>query len=373
MKRDRNYPGVSKFLDRRGGVNVWRWRVRVRGKGKLLPGEYGSPEFVAAWQAYVGKPKEPGEHMTKKGSINELLVRYYQSPEFLALEEDSTRENYRRTLERLLREKNGHKKVAELTRQAIIAKRDKLKPHASNNFLRAIKHLCKFAVERQILSDDPTATLKKIKLAKTDGYHTITVDEVDQFEAGHPIGTQAHLASKMLGNFAVRRADLVKLGRQHEINGGTALRIRHKKTGKKTGEWLVLPITPELRAAIDAYPSKGLTYLETKYGRPFTAKGFGNRMRKWCDAVGLHECSTHSWRKGTATQLANLGATTQEIMAITGHKTLAEVERYTKAADQERLAKRGTAILRRAKEERISGNGETPLGNEVSNQLKAKG
>jgi hypothetical protein len=32
-----------------------------------------------------------------------------------------------------------------------------------------------------------------------------------------------------------------------------------------------------------------------------------------------------------------------EIMAITGHKTLKEVERYTKAADQERMAERAIA------------------------------
>ena len=36
---------------------------------------------------------------------------------------------------------------------------------------------------------------------------------------------------------------------------------------------------------------------------------------------------------------AEAGCSASEIAAITGHKTLAEVERYTRAADQERLAR----------------------------------
>jgi hypothetical protein len=37
------------------------------------------------------------------------------------------------------------------------------------------------------------------------------------------------------------------------------------------------------------------------------------------------------------------GCSALEIMAITGHKTLKEVERYTKDADQERMAERAIA------------------------------
>ena len=42
-----------------------------------------------------------------------------------------------------------------------------------------------------------------------------------------------------------------------------------------------------------------------------------------------------------ATRLADAGCTAHEIAAISGHKTLKEVVRYTKGADQARLA-RGT-------------------------------
>jgi hypothetical protein len=41
--------------------------------------------------------------------------------------------------------------------------------------------------------------------------------------------------------------------------------------------------------------------------------------------------------------MAEAGCTPHEIAAITGHRTLKEVERYTKAADQVRLARQAAA------------------------------
>lgn len=53
---------------------------------------------------------------------------------------------------------------------------------------------------------------------------------------------------------------------------------------------------------------------------------------------------THGLRKAAARRLAEVGCTTNEIASITGHATLQEVARYTKAAEQKRLAQ--TAIKR---------------------------
>jgi integrase len=81
--------------------------------------------------------------------------------------------------------------------------------------------------------------------------------------------------------------------------------------------------------------SRGLI---TEYGKPFTANGFGNKFKEWCRQAGLPHCSAHGVRKATSTALAESGATPHEIMAITGHQTLEEVERYTKAASRKKTA-----------------------------------
>jgi integrase len=55
--------------------------------------------------------------------------------------------------------------------------------------------------------------------------------------------------------------------------------------------------------------------------------------------------SAHGLRKATARRLAQLGRSTHEIAAITGHATLAEVQRYTLAVDRKRLAQEAVKKL----------------------------
>jgi hypothetical protein len=52
--------------------------------------------------------------------------------------------------------------------------------------------------------------------------------------------------------------------------------------------------------------------------------------------------------KACAADLADVGCTSEQIKAITGHKTLSEVACHTKAADQERNAKQALANLLRS-------------------------
>jgi integrase len=56
-------------------------------------------------------------------------------------------------------------------------------------------------------------------------------------------------------------------------------------------------------------------------------------------------CQPHGLRKAAGRRLAEAGCTPHEIMAILGHKTLSEAERYTRDADQARLATAAVARL----------------------------
>jgi hypothetical protein len=89
------------------------------------------------------------------------------------------------------------------------------------------------------------------------------------------------------------------------------------------------------------------TFLITQYGKAFTAKGFGNRFRVWCDRAGLTECSAHGIRKCSATRAAENGATTHELMAMYGWLTTKEAERYTRAASRRKLGRKGATFLKR--------------------------
>jgi integrase/recombinase XerD len=89
-----------------------------------------------------------------------------------------------------------------------------------------------------------------------------------------------------------------------------------------------------------------MTLLITEYGKPFTANGFGNKFKDWRSQADLPHCSAHGVRKSTSTALAEAGATPHEIMAITGHQTLEEVERYTTAFSRQKTADTAMAKLR---------------------------
>jgi integrase len=101
---------------------------------------------------------------------------------------------------------------------------------------------------------------------------------------------------------------------------------------------LAIPIHAKLAAIIAETPADNLNLLTTKAGKPFSPAGVGNWFRDRCNEAGLPHCSAHGLRKAAARRLAEAGCTTHEIAAITGHASLSEVQRYTKAADQKRLA-----------------------------------
>jgi integrase len=55
---------------------------------------------------------------------------------------------------------------------------------------------------------------------------------------------------------------------------------------------------------------------------------------------------SHGLRKATAAALAEAGASTHEIAAVTGHTSLEEIERYTRAARKKKLADAAMAKLK---------------------------
>jgi integrase len=132
------------------------------------------------------------------------------------------------------------------------------------------------------------------------------------------------------------------MGRQHIRDGGIHLRQI------KTGVPLEIPVCADLAEIIAATPSDGLVLLTNDRGRPFKASHFGDWFRRRCDEAGLNHCSAHGLRKAAARRLAEAGCTEHEIKAITGHASLREVVRYTKAADQKRLAIQAMDKLRTA-------------------------
>ena len=130
------------------------------------------------------------------------------------------------------------------------------------------------------------------------------------------------------------------------MSAGDLLVINQKKTEGSDEAHLEIPLHPKLRAIIAATPTVGVkTFLVTHFGKPYTAPGFGNWFRELCDAADCPDVSAHGLRKATARRLAEIGCSAHQIASITGHATLKEVERYTRAADRKRMAREAMGKL----------------------------
>ncbi len=171
---------------------------------------------------------------------------------------------------------------------------------------------------------------KKFAQNETEGFHTWTIEEVNQYWQHHGIGTKARLAMDLLLYTGLRRSDVVRLGRQH-IRGSDMFCIKTEKSGKMVESWI--PIDPELAATIKASETGDLTFLVTAFGKPHTAPGFGNWFAEQCNAAGLHHCRAHGLHKTKATLLAESGATVFQMMPSMGWADPRQAQVYTRKAD----------------------------------------
>lgn len=331
---------VSRFEDRHG-----RWRYRYRRKGhttyyfKAEPGTEAFRQELQACESGEAAPLiQPGAGRAVLGSFDDLLGRYYQSPDFLDPGE-RTRVVYRGVLERWRETtgKNGARFGSLLVRDLRAAHVEKMMtamlPHrtAANMLRKRLSALMKFAVRIGMTQVNPVTSTRPFRV-EGGGFHTWTEADIEAYETRHPIGTTARLALDLMLWTGQRGGDARVMGPTN---------VRGKRlvvTQEKTGAVVSLPILPALAESILAAPARGLVFILSERGAPFTRKGFGNKMRQWCDEAGLPDCSAHGLRKAAARRFAEAGCSNQEIKAWTGHTTDSEVSRYTAAASQELLS-----------------------------------
>jgi integrase len=113
--------------------------------------------------------------------------------------------------------------------------------------------------------------------------------------------------------------------------------------------------------------------INTDYGRPFTVDGFSQWLRIAITAAGFPlDCQPHGLRKAAGRRLAEAGCSAHEIMAVLGHKTLSEAERYTREADQTRLATEAMMKLEGRRANRFAQTESAGLGRTPKSEGESK-
>jgi integrase len=284
-----------------------------------------------------------------------MVVGYLGSAAFHQLAASSQRD-YRRILDEL-RRAHGDKRIAALERRHVVVMLNAkaATPAGARNFLRCLRCVIKYAMDIGARDHDPTANIR-LKGSKTGGYRTWTEDEIAQFQAMYSVGTKQRLALELLLGTALRCSDVVRVGRGN-VRDGTINGITQQKTKAPLPP---IPITADMAAAINATVPTSITFLINEWGRSFTAHGFSKWFVHQCKRAGLHGLSPHGLRKAACRRLAEAGCSANEIAAISGHRSLSEVARYTRAVDQAKMAR--SAITRTENEHR-TGNPSIEVAN----------
>lgn len=335
-------PYVRTYRDRHGRLRRY---FRRRGQpDKPLPGEIGSEEFMGAYQAALGAvPKRLSPHAA--GTLAKLVEDYYSSVEFVNLK-PSSRLLYRTVLDPIAK-RDGHRLVRDMPRdkvRKIIEEIGTRRPGMANLTRKALRRLLTYAVDNGWRNDNPVAGIRPYKLGTL---HTWSEEELAAFEAQWPLGTRERLAYSLLLFTGQRVGDVVRM-RRSDISGGTIAVVQ-----QKTGAELTLALHPTLLAALRAYPAKGIFLIGDKNGRPISAATLSRLLRVAARAADLApRCVPHGLRKALMRRLAEHSASSKEIAAVSGHKTLGEIERYTKASDHRKLSASAMAKLTEPKDEK---------------------
>jgi integrase len=332
---------VNEYLDRHGKVR--RYFRRPGSRAMPLPGLPGSIEFNRAYEAALATvaPPPPSPAHLVAGSLEEVVRGYYRSAAFANLS-PTTQATYRTALKPILAE-HGHRLVRDLpddTARRIIEGIGADRPGMANLTLSVMSQVMTYAIKTKVRRDNPFAGLERYKLGTI---HTWTEEEIAKFEGHWLPGTRERLAFALLLYTGQRGGDVCQMVRSDLVEG--RIRVVQDKARKGIVKKLLIPIHPALARVLNAGPVVGMHHLITD------AKG--QRLKQLTDLIeaavkraGLPDrCVAHGLRKAALRRLAEAGATAKQIMAVSGHKTLAMVQLYIEDAEQRLLADSAIAKL----------------------------
>jgi integrase len=311
--------------------------VRRKGRPRVrLTATFGTDSFMAEYQAALDSEPQAQQPRHGAGTLGAVINTFYGSAVFANLKPNSQR-LYRTVLDSIAT-KHGHRPARTMPPEAatkIIEGIGATRPGLANLTKKVMHRVMKHAK----IAPNPFADITNYRQGT---HHTWSESELAAFEARWPVGTRERLAYALLLHTGQRGGDVVRMRRQ-DISAGSIHVVQ-----EKTNVELWLPIAPELHAAMKATPVKGMHLIGDTNGQPITRRDLTYLMKRAAAESGLGpECVPHGLRKAVLRRLAESGGTAKELQSISGHSTLTEIERYTKAADQKRLSVAAIAKLKR--------------------------
>ncbi|HEY1864664.1 MAG TPA: tyrosine-type recombinase/integrase [Roseiarcus sp.] len=285
----------------------WAWKG-----GPPLPGKPGSPEFMAAYYAAIARKLEP-----PSGVLLSLLMKFQASGEFEHKISHRTRRDYVKQIKRIERA-FGDFPIKALddrgARAVFLEWRDEL---AKTSLRQAdyaygtLARILSWAVKRGLIDTNPCAEGGKL-------YSGSRVDKVwpdDKVARFLAVAPQVLRLPMFLAiNTGQRQGDLRRL--PWSAYDGKVIKIRQKKTGA----YVAVPVSDELKTELDAAPRVSPLMLVNTDGKPWSESGFQSAWGKATARAGIEDLTFHDLRGTAVVTLARAGCNEVEIYTITGHK-----------------------------------------------------
>lgn len=116
---------------------------------------------------------------------------------------------------------------------------------------------------------------------------------------------------------------------------GDAIIYRAAKTKTKTTRTAQVPAQLAQHIAAAGLPSGGYLFPSSSGSGHLTVRAVDKWVRRSAELLGLDGVSTHSFRRSQATHLHLAGVSLRAIQRVTGHATLAALEKYLDVSGQE--------------------------------------
>jgi integrase len=299
-----------------------------RPTGLRLPDDPSAPEFHARLRELNESMQAASPSGPPSGTIAALAAAYKAAPEFPR--NRHTRKSYVRYIDRVC-ELIGDMPVKHLRAAHVWRLRDRYadKPRTANYMMQVLSTMLTWGVKRGWREDNPARTVDPLK---AKGERRPWTDREVQI-AFERFPRELILPVALALYTGQRQADVLRMA--WSAYDGEGITVRQSKTG----EQLWIPAHPDLKALLQAAPRDHLVICTTDTGRPWSGGWLQRKFRQAAKDAGLpSDLTFHGLRHTAATRLAEAGASPMEIAAVTGHRSLAMVERYTRGAQQRRLA-----------------------------------
>lgn len=290
-----------------GSLATYYYHRRTR---KRISGEPGSDEFLASYLE-AGKC----EHRIAEQTLRDLIQRYRLSRDYKSRAE-STRRAYDHHIARL-DDIWGSMPLAVLNdrsvRKGIREERDRIAERSERSadyFVSVLSVVLSYAIDDGLLDHNHAKAIRR--LYKSGRADKIWPDAaIVRFEQA--ASTELRLALRLALDTGQRQGDLLRL--PWSAYDGRAITLRQSKTGV----WVFIPCTGELRTALETAPRRSTLVLTNSRGRPWTSDGFRTSWHKASKSAGIQALTFNDLRGTAVTRLAEAGCTVPEIASITGH------------------------------------------------------